>query len=38
MARTKQESDRRRREVADLLGLPRSAKRLQNGAYADFKT
>ena len=31
MVRTEQESDRRRREVADLLVLPRSAKSLQNG-------
>ena len=31
MARTEQESDRRRREVADLLVLPRPAKSMQNG-------
>ena len=30
--RTEQESDRRRREVVDLLVLPRPAKSLQNGA------
>ena len=34
MARTDQESDRRR-EVADLLVLPRLAKSLQNGAQAS---
>ena len=32
MVRTEQESDRRRREVADLLVLPRPAKSVQNGA------
>ena len=30
--RTERESDRRRREVEDLLVLPRSAKSVQNGA------
>ena len=30
--RTERESDKRRREVADLLVLPRPAKSLQNGA------
>ena len=32
MVKTEQESDRRRREVADLLVLPRPAKSLLNGA------
>ena len=32
MARTEQESDRRKREVAGLLMLPRPAKSLRNGA------
>ena len=31
MARTERESDKRRREVADLLVLPRPAKSMQNG-------
>ena len=38
MARTERESDRRRREVADLLLLPRPAKNLQNGAVFSEKT
>ena len=31
MARTEQQSDRKRREVADLLVLPSPAKSMQNG-------
>ena len=38
MARTKQESNRRREEVADLLVLSRQAKGLQNGAGFSGKT
>ena len=39
MARTERESDRRRkREMADLLVLPRPAKSLQNGAGFSGKT
>ena len=38
MARTKRESDRMRKEVADLLVLPRSAKSLQNGVIFSGKT
>ena len=37
MARTERESDRRRK-VADLLMLPRPAKRVQNGAGFSGKT
>ena len=36
--RTERESDRRRREMADLLVLPRSAKSVQNGAGFSGKT
>ena len=32
MARTERESDRKRREAAGLLVLPKSTKSLQNGA------
>ena len=32
MARTERQSERRRKEVVDLLVLPRPAKNLQNGA------
>ena len=32
MARTERESDNRRREMTDLLVLPRPAKSVQNGA------
>ena len=32
MARTKRESDKKRREMAELLVLPRPAKSVQNGA------
>ena len=38
MARTGRESDRRRREVADLFVLPRPAKSVQNGASFSGKT
>ena len=38
MARTERESDSKRREVADLLVLPRSAKSVQNGAGFSGKT
>ena len=37
-ARTQRESDRRRREMADLLVLPRPAKSVQNGAGFSGKT
>ena len=37
-ARTQRESDRRRREMADLLLLPRPAKSVQNGAGFSGKT
>ena len=37
-ARTERESDRRRREVADLVVLPRPTKSLQNGAGFSGKT
>ena len=36
--RTERESDRRRREMADLIVLPRPAKSLQNGAGFSGKT
>ena len=36
--RTERESDRRRKEVADLLVLPRPAKSLQDGAGFSRKT
>ena len=36
--RTERESDSRRREVADLLVLPRPAKSMQNGAGFSGKT
>ena len=38
MARTERESDNRRREMADLLVLPRPAKSVQNGADFSGKT
>ena len=38
MARTEQESDNRRREVADVLVLPRPAKSMQNGVGFSGKT
>ena len=38
MARTERESDGRRREVADLLVLPRQAKSVQNDADFSGKT
>ena len=38
MARTERESDSRRREVADLLVLPRPANSVQNGAGFSGKT
>ena len=38
MVRTERESDKRRREVADLLVLPRPAKSVQNGAGFSEKT
>ena len=38
MARTERESNRRRREVADLLVLPRPAKSVQNGAGFSGET
>ena len=38
MARTEQESVSRRREMEDLLGLPRLAKSVQNGAGFSGKT
>ena len=38
MARTERESDRRRREVAGLLVLPRPAKSVQNGTGISGKT
>ena len=38
VARTERESDRRRRDLADLLMLPRPAKSLQNGAGFSGKT
>ena len=36
--RTERESDKRRREVADLLVLPRPAKSVQDGANFSGKT
>ena len=38
MARTEQESESRRKEMKDLLVLPRSAKSLQNDAGFSGKT
>ena len=38
MARTERESGRRRREVADLLVLPRPVKSVQNGAGFSRET
>ena len=38
MARRERESDKRRREVADLLVLPRPVKSVQNGAGFSGKT
>ena len=38
MARTDRESDRRRREMADFMMLPRPAKSVQNGAGFSGKT
>ena len=38
MVRIEQESDKRRREVADLLVLPSLEKSLQNGAGFSGKT
>ena len=38
MARTERESDSRRREVADLLVLPGTAKSVQNGAGFSTET
>ena len=38
MARTEQESYRRRREMADFMVLPRQAKSVQNGAGFSGKT
>ena len=38
MVRTERESDRRTREVANLLVLPTPAKSLQNGADFSGKT
>ena len=38
MARTERESDRRRREMADLLVLPRPAKSVQNGGSFSGNT
>ena len=38
MVRIERESDRRRREVADLLVLPRPEKGLQNGTGFSGKT
>ena len=38
MARIEQESDNKRREMADLLVLPRPAKSVQNGAGISGKT
>ena len=38
MVRTERESDRRRREVGNILVLPRPAKSLQNGAGISRKT
>ena len=38
MARTERESDRKRREVAGLLMMPRPAKSVQNGAGFSEKT
>ena len=38
MARTERESDRMRREMADLLVLPRPVRSLQNGAGFSRKT
>ena len=38
VARTERESDRKRREVADLSVLPRPAKSVQNGARFSGKT
>ena len=36
--KTEQESERRRREMADLLVLPRPAKSLENGTGFSEKT
>ena len=38
MAKTEQESDSRRREMADFMALPRPAKSVQNGAGFSGKT
>ena len=38
MVRTEQKSDNKRREVADLLVLPRSAKRMQNDTGFNRET
>ena len=38
MARTERESDRRKREMADLLVLPRPAKSVQDGAGFSGET